>query len=203
MSILLFTTHFRKSNQHVVGTLLGSMNFKSSKEYNLDPIVLDGLKSYRAMSSFLVEHPVFKQSLSQLSRRLKDSDVAARILMDHFFAKQWEQSDREGYTSYILHFYQKLVEYQNVTPITIRRLVPQIMSEGVFSNLHTVGGYHRMVNFLIANNKVSCMVGANLIDLQENYLLLSHNFDIIYEDFKNMKWDDSAFMEVELLQKAC
>lgn len=195
MSILLFTTHLRKSDHHLVGGLLGCMNFKSSKEYNLDPIVLEGLKMYRAMSHYLVEHPVFKKGLAELSRRFKDSDVAARILMDHFFAKHWEQTNKEEYTSYINNIYQKLNEYQSVTPVTIRRLIPQIIGEGMFSNMHTIGGYHQLINFLIANNKVSRMVGANLIDIQENYVLLSQNFDLIYRDFKNEKWDEAVVRE--------
>jgi acyl carrier protein phosphodiesterase len=202
MSILLFTSHLKKSDQHLVGSLLGSMNFKSSKEYNLDTTVLEGLKIYRSMSNFITDHPLFKESISHLLRRVKDSDIATRILMDHFFAKKWEQEDHEGYHSYIADFYQKLVQNKDITPVTIRRLLPEIIGNCIFSNLHTIGGYHRYVNFLVNENKISSMVTANLVDFQEHYLLLSRNFEIIYNDFKNEKWDDLELHE-EFLEKAC
>ncbi|MBX9851494.1 MAG: acyl carrier protein phosphodiesterase [Cytophagaceae bacterium] len=189
MSLLLFSSQMKNSDKHVIGCLIGGMNYKNISKCNLEGEVFEGLKAYRIMNQYMLENPAFRESSSRFIRKFRHSELMVQILFDHFFAKKWFRYHSEGYFNHVNSIYEKLVEHHAILPYSIKKLVPDIVNKNVFSELHTIEGFHKYLNFMIGIHKMSSMVNYNLADCLANYDVLSREFETLYEDFISRKWE--------------
>ena len=196
MSLLLFTSQIKNSDKQILGCLIGGMNYKNISKCNFESEVYEGLKAFKIMNEYMLNSPAFRESSSRLIRKFRHSELMVQILFDHFFAKKWFRLHSEGYVNHINSIYEKLVDNHAILPYSIKKLVPGIVNKNVFSELHTIEGFHKYLNFMIGIHKMSSMVNYNLADCLANYEQLSQEFETLYEDFNGRKWEEN-FLLVE------
>jgi acyl carrier protein phosphodiesterase len=191
MSLLLFTSQIKKSDKHIIGCLIGSMNYQNISKCNFDNEVYEGVVAFKMMNQYMIESSAFSESVSYFMRKFRHSELMVKMLFDHFYAKKWSRYHSEGYQNYIGSLYEKLMLNPSVLPYSIKKLVPGIVNNKLFSRLHTLEGFHNYLKFMIGIHKMSPMINYNLADCLDKYDLLSQNFEILYEAFVSVKWEEN------------
>jgi len=156
------------------------------KNYQNYPIsIRKGLLLHRQIDSFTDVNKIVHQSKKRLHPRYGHySGVIIDVLYDHFLCVNWNTYSNEPLESFIVNFYENLLNNKVSVPDEIKIIIPKLTTKDWFSSYKTIEGIGRVLKGMEDIIKHDIPLSMGVFDLEDNFDLLNNDFNEFFPKLK-------------------
>jgi acyl carrier protein phosphodiesterase len=176
------------SDEFKVGNFIG--DYVKGRDYDkFPPEIRKGILLHRGIDSFTDSHPIVRQSKTYFTPRYhKFSGIIIDIFYDHFLANEWNTFSDEDLHDYVNHINRLLLNYSDVLPEGIKKIVPYFIADNWFETYASVEGIGKILEMMSERTS---------LPYEDNYAIqvLKNKYHAIRKEFLEFFPQIIAFVE--------
>lgn len=175
------------SDQNImIGNFIAD-SIKGSKYLEYPIAIQKGILLHRKIDSFTDHHPSFRNSTKKLHQRYGHySGIIVDIFYDHFLAKNWNDYSKTPLEKYIAHFYDILLQNQEILPLSIQKMMPYMIESNWLLSYSSVEGITRVLKGMNKRTKHRSGMDTATDELQLFYDQFYQDFKEVFKDLKQL-----------------